>query len=170
MRALIVFLLLFLAGPGVAPGATVEAGIADVMSMVGRLPHADFATALQACDVFISVPSVDATAVSLLEAMAAARPVLATRVGSLDEMVVDGETGILVEPRSPKQLAAAIERLLADSDLRRQYGTAARRRCERPGPAPPSAGPRPAPRDSRSRARRRSPHRCGPPATAEGFP
>jgi glycosyltransferase involved in cell wall biosynthesis len=67
---------------------------------------------------------------ALLEAMAAARPVVATDVGGNPEVMVDGETGILVPPRRPDLLRAALERLLGDPELRRRLGRAARERAE----------------------------------------
>jgi glycosyltransferase involved in cell wall biosynthesis len=67
--------------------------------------------------------------VACLEAMAHARPVVATAVGGLRDLVVDGETGLLVEPRDRKALRAALERLLADDDLRRRLGGAGRERA-----------------------------------------
>ena len=67
--------------------------------------------------------------VACLEAMAHGRPVVATRVGGLLDLVVDGETGIVVPPRDPAALRSALERLLADADLRRRLGTAGRDRA-----------------------------------------
>jgi glycosyltransferase involved in cell wall biosynthesis len=67
--------------------------------------------------------------VTCLEAMAHARPVVATAVGGLRDLVVDGETGLLVEPRDPRALRAAIERLLADPELRQRLGAAGRDRA-----------------------------------------
>jgi glycosyltransferase involved in cell wall biosynthesis len=64
--------------------------------------------------------------VACLEAMAHGRPVVATSVGGLLDLVVDGETGILVPPRDPVALRTALERLLADPDLRRKLGSAGR--------------------------------------------
>ena len=61
------------------------------------------------------------------EAMAYGRPVVATRVGGLADAVEDGVTGLLVPARDPAALRAAIERLLADRELRRRLGDAARR-------------------------------------------
>jgi glycosyltransferase involved in cell wall biosynthesis len=60
----------------------------------------------------------------VLEAMARRRPVVATPVGGTPEVVVDGETGLLVPPRDPDALAAALRRLLGDADLRRRMGEA----------------------------------------------
>jgi glycosyltransferase involved in cell wall biosynthesis len=63
------------------------------------------------------------------EAMAHGRPVVATAVGGLLDAVEDGVTGILVPPRDPEALRAALERLLADADLRSRLGSAARERA-----------------------------------------
>lgn len=62
------------------------------------------------------------------EAMAHARPVVATAVGGLAELVADGETGFLVPPGDPQALRAAIDRLLGDAELRRRMGRAGRER------------------------------------------
>ena len=67
--------------------------------------------------------------VACLEAMAHARPVVATDVGGLRDLVVDGETGLVVPPRRPEALRAALERLLGDEELRRRLGAAGRERA-----------------------------------------
>jgi D-inositol-3-phosphate glycosyltransferase len=64
------------------------------------------------------------------EAMARARPVVATAVGGLADAVEDGLTGLLVPPADPTALRAAIEELLADPGLRAELGANARRRAE----------------------------------------
>jgi glycosyltransferase involved in cell wall biosynthesis len=63
------------------------------------------------------------------EAMAHGRPVVASAVGGLLDLVVDGETGLVVPPRDVAALRRAIERLLGDPDLRRGLGEAARERA-----------------------------------------
>jgi glycosyltransferase involved in cell wall biosynthesis len=68
--------------------------------------------------------------VACLEAMAHARPVVASAVGGLKDLVVDGETGLLVPPRDPRALRAALERLLGDRDLRLRLGAAGRERAQ----------------------------------------
>ena len=93
------------------------AGIEDVMAMIGRLPHHEFATALQSCDVFISVPSVDATAVSLLEAMACARGIIISSLPSSLEWIADGVSGLVVPPRNVEDLAAAMLRFAEDPEF-----------------------------------------------------
>jgi glycosyltransferase involved in cell wall biosynthesis len=65
------------------------------------------------------------------EAMAHGRPVVAGAVGGLLDLVVDGQTGLLVPPRDAPALRAALERLLADGALRRRLGAAGRDRARR---------------------------------------
>ncbi len=65
-----------------------------------------------------------------LQAMAAGRPVVASRWPALAELVVDGETGYLVQPGSKIELAQKTRRLLGDAGLRRRLGAAGRRRAE----------------------------------------
>jgi D-inositol-3-phosphate glycosyltransferase len=62
--------------------------------------------------------------------MAHGRPVVATAVGGLRDLVVDGETGLVVPPRDVDALRLALERLLGDRELRRRLGAAGRRRAE----------------------------------------
>ncbi len=65
-----------------------------------------------------------------LEAMACQAPVVASRVGGIKEVVVDGVTGLLVPPDQPRQLAAAIRRLLNERGLREQFRAQGRKRVE----------------------------------------
>src|SRR5262249_40707483 len=84
---------------------------------------------VQAFDI-IAVPShVEPLGNATLEAMAAGRPVIGSRVGGIPEMVVDGETGTLVPPSSPAALAAAIERVVSDVGLRAAMSHNARTRA-----------------------------------------
>ncbi len=101
------------------------AGIGEVAHFLGRLDHEQFAVALQACDVFISVPSVDATAVSLLEAMACGCAIVVSRLASSLEWIAEGTTGLTVPPRDAEALADAMLRLARDPALRRVCGEGA---------------------------------------------
>lgn len=65
-----------------------------------------------------------------VEAMACGKPVIATRNGGLAGIVADGETGVLVEPRSAAALAGALVRYQSDPELRAQHGAAARARVQ----------------------------------------
>jgi len=79
----------------------------------------------------VAVPSHrEGFGVACAEAMAHARPVVASAVGGLLDLVVDGETGMLVPPRDIPALREALERLLADPDLRRRLGEAGRARVQ----------------------------------------
>jgi glycosyltransferase involved in cell wall biosynthesis len=73
---------------------------------------------------------VDTGAGVTLEAMAAGLPVVAYRWPSLEELMIDGETGFLVEPGNKMQLAQRTRQLLDDAELRHRFGLAARRRAE----------------------------------------
>ena len=85
---------------------------------------------LASADVFVLPSRSEGHPVSVLEAMAAGLPVVASRVGGVPEQVVEGETGLLVEPGDPEPLAAALERLTDDPALRRRLGAAGRARAE----------------------------------------
>ena len=79
----------------------------------------------------LALPSrFEAFPLAILEAMLAGLPVVATDVGSVAEAVTDGETGLIVPPDDPEALAAALERLLADGELRARFGRSARARAE----------------------------------------
>src|SRR5829696_1962180 len=78
----------------------------------------------KAFDVFVMSSVTEGLGTSLLDAMACGRPVVATNVGGIPEVVIDGETGLLVPPRDPGAMAAALARLLADRSLRDRMGTA----------------------------------------------
>lgn len=79
--------------------------------------------------VFVLPSGIDKSPYSILEAMFAGLPVVSTLVGGIPEMVVDGETGLLVPPDDPDALADAIERLLGDDELRERMGRAGRARA-----------------------------------------
>lgn len=81
-------------------------------------------------DIFVLPSWSEGLPLVILEAMAAGCPVIATNVGAIPEVVVDGVTGILVEKRNPQQLAHAIVTLIDNPDLRRRMGEAGRKRFE----------------------------------------
>jgi glycosyltransferase involved in cell wall biosynthesis len=82
---------------------------------------------LASFDVFAFPSLFEGLCLAVIEAQAAGVPVVATPVGGIRETVVDGETGLLVPPRDPAALAAAIRRLLDDRDLARRLAEEARR-------------------------------------------
>lgn len=99
-------------------------GLADRVHFVGWVPAANLPAYYAAADVFVG-PSrtaangaVEAQGLTFLEAMMAGTPVVATKLGGIVDAVRDGETGILVDERTPGQIAAAVLRLCRDAELR----------------------------------------------------
>lgn len=82
-------------------------------------------------DIFVMSSTTEGLGTSALDAMACGRPLVTTRAGGLAEVVVDGETGLVVPVRDPDALAAAIVGLLQDADLRSRYGQAGLARVRR---------------------------------------
>jgi len=103
----------------------------EVPGALGFVPH-DELLGLYARASVVACPSHrEGFGVVCAEAMAHGRPVVAGAVGGLLDLVVDGETGLLVPPRDAAALRAALERLLADGALRRRLGAAGRDRARR---------------------------------------
>ena len=94
----------------------------------GMVARQELYALMERASVVVCPSRRDGLPVVCAEAMAHARPVVASAVGGLPDMVRDGETGLLVPPGDPVALRAAIDRLLADDDLRRRLGRAARSR------------------------------------------
>jgi glycosyltransferase involved in cell wall biosynthesis len=102
-------------------------GLAGSVQLAGE--RSDVPELLARADVFVLSSASEGLPVSVLEAMAAGLPVVASRVGGVPEAVLDGRTGVLVRPGDPDELAAALERLVADTALRRRLGAAGRARA-----------------------------------------
>ncbi|HJQ70095.1 MAG TPA: glycosyltransferase family 4 protein [Blastocatellia bacterium] len=109
-------------------------GAAARTTFTGRIPHAEAPDYLDACEILVSphVESVDGSEffgspTKLFEYMASARPIVASRLGQIADIIVDGENGLLVEPGDSDAMARAIERLAKDEALRARLGEAARR-------------------------------------------
>lgn len=103
-------------------------GVRDRVVFAGHRPDAK--DLLSDVDVFALPSWTEGLPITVLEAMARGRPVVATPVGGTPEVVADGETGLLVPPHDPEALAEALRRLLADPDLRRRMGETGRSRVE----------------------------------------
>ena len=99
-----------------------------VPAALGFVPH-DELERLYGRAAVVACPSRrEGFGVVCAEAMAHGRPVVASAVGGFLDLVVDGETGLLVPPGRPDPLRAALERLLGDAELRHRLGAAARER------------------------------------------
>lgn len=102
-------------------------------TFTGRIPHDDVPAYLDACDILVSphVPATDGSEffgspTKLFEYMAVSKPVVASRLGQMADVIRDSENGLLVEPGDPSALARAIERLAQDESLRARLGATAR--------------------------------------------
>jgi glycosyltransferase involved in cell wall biosynthesis len=100
-------------------------GITDNVRMVGF--REDVPDCLAAMDIYVQPSRSEGLGTSVLEASAAGLPIAASRTGGIPDVVLDGQTGILVKPESSQDLAAGILRLAGDPGLRVRLGSAARR-------------------------------------------
>ncbi|MDB6106431.1 MAG: glycosyl transferase group 1 [Gammaproteobacteria bacterium] len=98
-------------------------GLQEQVELVGPIP---FGPALlrhyRAAHLFVLPSWTEGTPRVLVEAMAMGRPIVATRVGGVPDLITEGENGLLVDPHSPSQLAAAIQTLAGDPELCRCIG------------------------------------------------
>lgn len=110
-----------------------EQELEERIELVGQVPNALVPGLLRNCDAlaFPSYCSGETFGIVLIEGMATGLPVVATRFGGIPEVVAEGETGLLVEPRDVAELAAAIERLASDPDLAAELGQKGIARVER---------------------------------------
>lgn len=104
------------------------------VTLTGALPHSEVIPHLGRASVFVlmaqpewhwGVPNV------IVEALASGNAVVTTRFGSVEELVEDGETGLLVAPRDPEALARALQRLASDPELRTRLAAAGQARVDR---------------------------------------
>jgi glycosyltransferase involved in cell wall biosynthesis len=103
----------------------------EVPGALGFVPHAELLGLYARASVVACPSHREGFGVVCAEAMAHGRPVVAGAVGGLLDLVVDGQTGLLVPPRDAAALRAALERLFADAALRRRLGAAGRERARR---------------------------------------
>ncbi len=106
-----------------------ELGLSDCVRLLGY--RRDVSDLLESCDVFVLPSLYEGFPLSILEAMAAARPVIASAIAGNDEIVIDGQTGLLVPPANPIALAQAIETLLSDPALAQRLALAGQTRVYR---------------------------------------
>ncbi len=107
-----------------------DKGLAERVFFRGRIPYEELAELYAGCDVFVLPAIVDSRGdteglgVVLVEAMSYQKPVIATNVGGIPDIVRHNETGILVEQRDAQALARAIEAMLTDDRWARKLGQA----------------------------------------------
>jgi len=107
------------------------------VNLLGSLSQGAVLEKLQTADLFALASVTDSEGASdvfptvIVEAMASARPVVSTRLAGIPELMIDGETGLLVSPADTTALTEALQKLLCDRELRVRYGCAGRARIER---------------------------------------
>lgn len=105
-----------------------RAGLENAVVFAGY--REDIPAILSICDLLVLPSHREGMPVTVLEAMAAARPIVATNIRGCREEVVDGVTGLLVPPGDPKALADAITSILADPERAKEMGEEGQRRVE----------------------------------------
>ncbi|MCX6789761.1 MAG: glycosyltransferase family 4 protein [Candidatus Gribaldobacteria bacterium] len=107
----------------------VKLNLADYVFLAGRIPQAS--KYLKAFDIFV-LPSVkEGFPFVILEAMAAQRPIIATTVGAIPEIIENNQSGILVKPKSSTALASVIENLLNNSEQQKSLAENAKQQLEK---------------------------------------
>ena len=107
-----------------------RAGITDHLTLLESVTNDELAQLYADCDILVLPSRNEGWGLSLMEAMACAKPVIATRVGGIPELVTDGVEGLLVDPGDLPGLSAAICRLLGDGDARSRMGKAGKERVK----------------------------------------
>jgi phosphatidylinositol alpha-1,6-mannosyltransferase len=117
-----------------------DSGVAQSVYFLGALNRAELAACYRACEIFAmpartvlddAAPKGEGFGISLLEAMSFARPVIGPDSGAPVEFIRQGETGLLVDPENPADVAASILQLFADPALAHELGERARALVER---------------------------------------
>lgn len=100
-------------------------GIKDKVFFLGF--RKDISNILSAIDIFVFPSLRESFGIALVEAMAVGKPVVATRMGISSEIIKDGETGIMIEPKNSDSIREAVIKLLRDENLRVKIGASAKR-------------------------------------------
>jgi glycosyltransferase involved in cell wall biosynthesis len=107
-----------------------RAGVLDRIDFPGWVDEAGADKVLRGADLLVLPSRAENQPVAILEAMARGLPVVSTRIGGIPQQVLDGETGLLVEPDDVAQLAQALATLIQSPERRAAYGQAGLRRFE----------------------------------------
>ncbi len=107
---------------------TQDLGIASQCEFAGSVPHREVPSLLNRLNVYVAVSRLDSESfgVAVLEASACGLPVVVSDVGGLPEVVIEGETGLVVERENPEATASALEELVFDDEMRKKMGEAGR--------------------------------------------
>ena len=105
-------------------------GVSPHVIMPGPLFDEDLASALHTCDILISSSAYEGFGLTLVEGMRAGLPVVATAVGGVTDIVLDGKTGFLVEDGDLESLVTAVGRLVENQELRQQFAKCGQARAD----------------------------------------
>lgn len=97
-------------------------GLTDRVTLLGRLPEAETLVEIARSDVLVLSSFMEGLPIVLMEALALGKPVIASRVAGIPELVREGETGLLFAPSNWDELATLLERMIHDGELRRTMG------------------------------------------------
>ncbi|URD61624.1 glycosyltransferase family 4 protein [Sphingomonas sp. KRR8] len=97
-------------------------GLSDRVRFLGRLPEAETLEAIAASDMLVLSSFMEGLPIVLMEALALGKPVIASRVAGIPELVREGETGLLFAPSDWDELATALDRLVGDPEARQSMG------------------------------------------------
>ncbi|NQE45990.1 Trehalose synthase [ANME-1 cluster archaeon GoMg2] len=111
-------------------GLASDLNLEDKVIFTGFVSEDEKWNVLRNCDVFVLPSVVEAFGITVIEAMACGKPVIATNVGPFSEIIRDGETGLLLPLHAPDELADAIIALALDENKRKQMGKKARKGVE----------------------------------------
>ncbi len=105
-----------------------DAGLQERVFLLGFVP--DAARFLPGFDIFVLPSLKEGLPYALMAAMSAGIPAIASRVGGIPDLITNGETGLLTEPKDAKSLGEVLHRLLVSPDMRERLGSAARKKTE----------------------------------------
>jgi len=108
----------------------IRLGVGDRVHLLGFVPHEHVPAVLSSADLLVLPSLYEELGTVLLEAMWVGLPIVASRTGGIPDVITDRVHGLLVAPGDPEALARAIDRLLAEPNLARRMGEAARERAK----------------------------------------
>ena len=109
---------------------TLASSLGEYVTDLGWISGAEKQKYLRECDIFVMPSYFEGQSVSVLEAMASACGIVASRTGGIPDMIIEGNTGLFVTPKDTKTLEQGLSKLLADPELCRTLGENARSRAE----------------------------------------
>lgn len=107
-----------------------QMGLRGIVVLEGAQPADEVRRQLAVSDIYVNSSLCEGLSVSIMEAMAARLPVVATKVTGVAELIEDGVNGYLADPKNEIELATALQKILSDPDLGRKMGEVSRRRIE----------------------------------------